>query len=104
MLIAFGIIVGSIAAVNSIVFSASRVSFAMGRDGNLPSMFGKLHPKKQTPVAALILSGAIIIGMVVLLPLNQVASVADGGQLFLGRKLEARLTGRPDLAALSGQA
>jgi amino acid transporter/nucleotide-binding universal stress UspA family protein len=77
VLVAFGIIVGSIAAVNSIVFSASRVSFAMGRDGNLPSTFGKLHPKKQTPVAALILSGAIIIGMVVLLPLNQVASVAD---------------------------
>lgn len=77
VLIAFGIIVGSIAAVNSIVFSASRVSFAMGRDGNLPSTFGKLHPKKQTPVAALLLSGAIIIGMVLLLPLNQVASVAD---------------------------
>ncbi|MEN6504933.1 MAG: hydantoinase/oxoprolinase family protein [Planctomycetaceae bacterium] len=32
---------------------------------------------------------------------DQVAAVADGGQLFLGRKLEARLTGRPDLAALS---
>jgi amino acid transporter len=77
VLIAFGIIVGSIAAVNSIVFSASRVSFAMGRDGNLPATFGKLHPKKQTPVAALLLSGAIIIGMVVLLPLTQVASVAD---------------------------
>ena len=76
-LIAFGIIVGSIAAVNSIVFSASRVSFAMGRDGNLPAALGKLHHKKQTPVAALLLSGAIIIGMVVLLPLNQVASVAD---------------------------
>ena len=76
-LIAFGIIVGSIAAVNSIVFSASRVSFAMGRDGNLPAALGKLHHKKQTPVAALMLSGAIIIGMVLLLPLNQVASVAD---------------------------
>ncbi len=49
----------------------------MGRDGNLPAMFGKLHPKKQTPAAALILSGIIIIGMVVILPLNQVAAVAD---------------------------
>ncbi len=77
VLIAFGIIVGSIAAVNSIIFSASRVSFAMGRDGNLPSTFGKLHPKNQTPVAALMLSGAIIIGMVLFLPLTQVASVAD---------------------------
>ncbi|HEY3420900.1 MAG TPA: amino acid permease, partial [Methanomassiliicoccales archaeon] len=76
-LIGFGIIVGSIAAVNSIVFSASRVSFAMGRDGNLPSAFGRLHPKKQTPVTALLISGVVIIGMTLLLPLKQVASVAD---------------------------
>jgi APA family basic amino acid/polyamine antiporter len=76
-LIAGGVLIGSIAAVNSIVFSASRVSFAMGRDGNLPRVFGKLHPKKQTPSAALVLSGTIIIIMIVFLPLNQVAAVAD---------------------------
>ena len=76
-LISIGIIAGSIAAVNSVVFSASRVSFAMGRDGNLPLVFGKLHPKNQTPTAALLISGAIIILAAVLLPLNQVASMAD---------------------------
>ncbi|HVO77734.1 MAG TPA: amino acid permease [Methanomassiliicoccales archaeon] len=76
-LISVGIIIGSIAAVNSIVFSASRVSFAMGRDGNLPYRFGKLHRKNQTPSTALIVSGTIIILFCVLLPLNSVASVAD---------------------------
>ena len=39
-LMSIGVIVGSVASVNSIVFSASRVSFAMGRDGNLPAVFG----------------------------------------------------------------
>ncbi len=76
-LISIGIVIGSIAAVNSVVFSASRVSFAMGRDGNLPLVFGKLHPKNQTPTAALLISGAIIILAAVILPLNQVASMAD---------------------------
>lgn len=76
-LIAFGIIIGSIAAVNSIVFSVSRVSFAMGRDGNLPSRFGKLHPKNQTPTTALMVSGIIIIAMCIFLPMDQVAAVAD---------------------------
>jgi amino acid transporter/nucleotide-binding universal stress UspA family protein len=76
-LISIGIIVGSIAAVNSIVFSSSRVSFAMGRDGNLPTVFGRLHPKNQTPSAALLISGAIIVSACVLLPLNQVAAAAD---------------------------
>ena len=49
VLISFGIIVGSIAAVNSIIFSASRVSFAMGRDGNLPSTFGKAASRRTRP-------------------------------------------------------
>jgi len=31
---------------------------------------------------------------------DRVADVADGGQVFLGRTLEARLTGRPDLTRL----
>jgi amino acid transporter/nucleotide-binding universal stress UspA family protein len=76
-LISLGIIIGSIAAVNSVVFSSSRVSFAMGRDGNLPSVFGRLHRKNQTPSTALFISGSIIILASVFLPLNQVASVAD---------------------------
>lgn len=77
LLISIGIVIGSIAAVNSVVFSTSRVSFAMGRDGNLPSVFGKLHPKKQTPSTALFISGVIIIVACVTLPINQVAAVAD---------------------------
>lgn len=76
-LISIGVVIGSIAAVNSIVFSTSRVSFAMGRDGNLPAVFGKLHPKKHTPTAALFFSGIIIVAMCILLPINQVASTAD---------------------------
>ena len=82
-LISIGIVIGSVAAVNSIVFSTSRVSFAMGRDGNLPTVFGKLHRKNQTPSAALFISGAIIIFASVALPINQVAAVADVLILFL---------------------
>jgi len=76
-LIAIGTVIGSIAAVNSVIFSSSRVSFAMGRDGNLPTMFGRLHRKNQTPATAILLSGAIIVGISVFLPIEQVASAAD---------------------------
>jgi hypothetical protein len=31
---------------------------------------------------------------------DRVADVADGSQVFVGRSLEARLTGRPDVARL----
>lgn len=76
-LIAIGTVIGSIAAVNSVIFSSSRVSFAMGRDGNLPPVFGRLHTKNQTPATAIIMSGVIIIGISVFLPIQQVASAAD---------------------------
>lgn len=76
-LIAIGVIIGSLAAINSVVFSTSRVSFAMGRDGTLPESFGKLHPKNMTPSTAIILSGLIIVIMSVFLPIEQVAMVAD---------------------------
>jgi len=49
----------------------------MGRDGNLPTMFGRLHRKNQTPATAILLSGAIIVGISVFLPIEQVASAAD---------------------------
>jgi hypothetical protein len=31
---------------------------------------------------------------------DRIATVADGSQLFIGRTLDARLSGRPDLARL----
>lgn len=76
-LMSVGMIIGSVAAVNSIVFSTSRVSFAMGRDGNLPAMFGRLHPQRHTPVTAIVISGIIIIMMAVLFDIRKVATVAD---------------------------
>ncbi len=76
-LIALGMIVGSVAAVNSVVFSSSRVSFAMGRDGNLPLAFGRLNAKRHTPTMAIIVSGVVIVSMVLLLNINDIASAAD---------------------------
>ncbi|NYT16348.1 MAG: amino acid permease, partial [Methanomassiliicoccales archaeon] len=76
-LISIGTMIGSVAAINSVIFSTSRVSFAMGRDGTLPSVFGRLHAKNMTPYASIFFSAAIIIGISVTLPIEQVASVAD---------------------------
>ncbi|MBI5000589.1 MAG: amino acid permease [Euryarchaeota archaeon] len=76
-LVSIGIIIGALAAINSTLYSSSRVSFAMGRDGALPKAFGRLHAKRSTPHVAIFISGAIIILMVVFLPLEQIAAAAD---------------------------
>ena len=76
-IVAFGVVLGALAALNSLIFSSSRVAFAMGRDGTLPRVLSHLHPKKRTPHYAILASGTIIILLVVALPLETVAASAD---------------------------
>ncbi len=74
------LIAGAISALNATIFSASRVAFAMGRDGTLPRRFGAIHRRKRTPYVAIRASGAAIVAMS-FLPLNVIAAAA--GMMFL---------------------
>jgi amino acid transporter/nucleotide-binding universal stress UspA family protein len=76
-IIVFGIALGALAALNSLIFSSSRVAFAMGRDGALPRVLGKLHPRKRTPHVSIALSGLIIVLITLTLDINTVAASAD---------------------------
>jgi amino acid transporter/nucleotide-binding universal stress UspA family protein len=76
-LIGIGVIIGSLAAVNSTLFSSSRVAYAMGRDGAIPRSFGTLHDVRKTPHVAIFISGGIIIALTVFLPIRQIVVAAD---------------------------
>jgi len=76
-LLLIGGLVSTMSALNATTFSSTRVSFAMGRDFNLPGIFKKIHPVRRTPYSALFISGALIIIMAVGLPIEDVASAAD---------------------------
>ena len=80
-MVVFGIVLGALAATNSLIFSSSRVSFAMGRDGTLPKALGRLHPTKRTPHVSIAASGLLIILMTLTLDINTVA--ASAGIMFL---------------------
>lgn len=58
--------------------SASRVLFAMGRDGQLPKFFGKLHSKYKTPINNILLISAISL-LSLVLSLTLVASFINFG-------------------------
>ena len=78
-----GGLVSSIAALSATTFSSSRVSFAMGRQYNLPYIFSSIHKKYHTPHFAIIASGFIMLIMATWLPLEQIALVAGVMFLFL---------------------
>jgi len=73
----------TMSALNATVYSSSRVSFAMGRDHNLPGLFGRIHHKKRTPHLAVFISGAFIILMAAALPIEDIASATDAMFLLL---------------------
>ncbi len=78
-----GGLVSTIAALSATTFSSSRVSFAMGRQYNLPYIFSSVHPKYHTPHFAIIASGFIMLVMAVWLPIEQLALAAGVMFLFL---------------------
>ncbi|MBI5032111.1 MAG: amino acid permease [Chloroflexi bacterium] len=73
----FSGLVSTMSALNATTFSSSRVSFAMGRDHNLPALFARIHPVRRTPHWAIIFSGALMIVMAWALPIDDVAAATD---------------------------
>lgn len=64
----WGVILLSLAAIasfittaNAGIMAASRYPLALSRDKLLPEFLKKLHPKHQTPVASILLSGTVLI-------------------------------------------
>ncbi len=76
-LMILGGLFATMSALNATIYSSSRVSFAMGRDRNLPDMFGKIHKVKRTPHMAVMISVILIVAMALLLPIEDVAAAAD---------------------------
>ncbi len=76
-LLLVGGILSTMSALNATTFSSTRVSFAMGRDRNLPDFFARIHEGTRTPWMALLASGGLIIFMALAIPIEDVAAAAD---------------------------
>jgi amino acid transporter/nucleotide-binding universal stress UspA family protein len=91
ILILIGGLFATMSALNATIFSSSRVSFAMGRDRNLPSWLGKIHPERKTPHWAILSSAVLSIIMAVTLPIETVASATNIMFLLLFIQVQAAL-------------
>jgi basic amino acid/polyamine antiporter, APA family len=70
-------LVSTMSALNATTYSSSRVSFAMGRDHNLPDLFARVHRRRHTPHWAVVFSGGLMVVMAWSLPIEDVAAAAD---------------------------
>ncbi|MHC5082907.1 MAG: amino acid permease [Planctomycetota bacterium] len=77
------VIFSSTSALNATVYSATRASYALGRDSMLPKFFAKIHKVTNTPYGALIATSVIVLIVTTMLPTEDVASSASIMFLFL---------------------
>ena len=83
LIVLAGGFVSTLAALNATTFAASRVSFAMGRNNDLPPVFSKLHQKYRTPFVSTICSAVVMLALAMLFDLTMIALAASVMFLFL---------------------
>ncbi len=76
-LISLGGLISTISALNATILASSRVAFSMSRDKMLPRSLSKIHTQRRTPHIAIGVTGAIIIVMALLFPIQVIGSAAS---------------------------
>lgn len=77
--IAFG---GGVSTMNACISTPPRYLFAIARDGALPQILTKVHPKFQTPYVAILFLGLLTFLLVLTNSMNYIASVSLFADLF----------------------
>ncbi len=78
-LIKIGAIMGLSSVMLALCYAQTRVFYQMSKDGLVPGLFGRVHPKFQTPAAGTILLGVVIALAAAVLPLNLLGALVSLG-------------------------
>ncbi|WP_235487038.1 amino acid permease [Streptomyces roseoverticillatus] len=81
-LISFGAAVGLTTVCMILLLGQSRVFFAMSRDGLLPRIFSRVHPKYGTPYRSTILLGVVVAVLAGFTSIDVLAELVNIGTLF----------------------
>jgi APA family basic amino acid/polyamine antiporter len=66
-------LIATLTSLNTAMISSARVALALSRDGYLPKLLSRIHPRLKTPVQAILLTGVLIGG-----------AALSGDEVFLG--------------------
>jgi APA family basic amino acid/polyamine antiporter len=81
-LVAFGSIVSTTAVLLVFQLGQPRIFLSMSRDGLLPEVFRKLHPKFRTPHISTILTGVFVAVFAAFASIDEVVDLTNIGTLF----------------------
>ena len=79
------VVIGALAATLSVLLTTllgvSRITFAMGRNHDLPVILSKLHPKRQTPYIAIIFFGLLMTAFALTTDILKAVAISNFGSL-----------------------
>ncbi len=81
-LIKLGAIAGLSSVILVMLLGQSRVFWSMSRDGLLPQVINRIHPKFQTPYVTSIVTGIAVAFFAAILPIRDAASLVSIGTLL----------------------
>ncbi|KKC25526.1 amino acid permease [Sphingomonas sp. SRS2] len=64
------------------MFGQTRIFFVMSRDGLLPAVFSKVHPRYKTPHVVTVMTGIFVAIFAALFPVGALADISNSGTLF----------------------
>jgi amino acid transporter len=76
-LLTFGGLLATASSANASVLSASRINYAMGRDGLMDKRLSKVHERFNTPYRSIALTGALILVFIVVGKVNALAKAGS---------------------------
>ncbi len=79
--LAAGAVVSIFSVTLVVIYGQTRILFAMGRDGMIPSLFHRVNPRTLTPVPATIVVAVIVSLLAGVLPINFLAEMTSIGTL-----------------------
>ncbi len=80
--IGVGAAVGIVVVVMILLLGQSRVAFAMARDGLLPPVFAKVHPRYRTPYVITTVVGVLVAVLAAFTSIDVLAELVNVGTLF----------------------
>jgi amino acid transporter len=100
-----GAIISMLGHAGAMILATPRALFAFARDGFLPATLARLHPVYRTPIAAIVLQCAIVLGLAISNSFERLAIIANLSTLVLYgtccvatwqlRRRDVRAGGRP---------
>jgi APA family basic amino acid/polyamine antiporter len=81
-IISIGAAIGIIVVVMILLLGQSRVAFAMARDGLLPGVFARVHPRYRTPYVVTATVGVLVAVLATFTSIDVLAELVNVGTLF----------------------